>query len=74
MDIALSLLVLTALALVLGGFALWRRPGYRRQALLMLVLALVMAINVVIWTVPTKSGQTLVDAAVDATDAQKAPR
>jgi len=59
MDIALSLLVLTTIALVLGAAFLWRRPGYRRQAALMLVLAVVMMGNIVIWTLPTKEGATL---------------
>ena len=59
MNIALSLLVLTAIALVLGGIVLFRREGYRKQAVLMLVLAAVMAINIVIWTVPTPDGKSL---------------
>ena len=53
MNIALSLLVLTALALVLGGIFLWNREGYRKQAVLMLVLAAVMAGNVLILTLPS---------------------
>ena len=67
MDIAISLLVLTAIALVLGAVALFRRGGYRKQAVLMLVLAAVMAVNVVIWTVPTQEGNSLV------TETEKAP-
>ncbi|GGC14924.1 hypothetical protein GCM10011494_37160 [Novosphingobium endophyticum] len=67
MDIAISLLVLTAIALVLGAVALFRRGGYRKQAVLMLVLAAVMAVNVVIWTVPTQEGKSLV------TETEKAP-
>lgn len=63
MDIAISLLVLTAIALVLGATALFRRGGYRKQAVLMLVLAAVMAVNVVIWTLPTPEGQSLVSEA-----------
>jgi hypothetical protein len=59
MDIALSLLVLTAVALVLGGAYLWRREGYRRQAVLMFVLAAVLAGNIVIWTLPTPQGASL---------------
>lgn len=59
MDIALSLLVLTAIALVLGAIMLLRRGGSRKQALLMLVLAAVMAINIVIWTLPTPGGKSL---------------
>lgn len=59
MDIALSLLVLTTVALILGAVALLRRGGYRRQAVLMLVLAAVMAVNVAIWTLPTQEGSSL---------------
>jgi hypothetical protein len=59
MDIALSLLVLTVVALVLGAIALLRRGGYRKQALLMLGLAAVMIGNIVIWTLPTPAGQSL---------------
>ncbi|MET1754710.1 hypothetical protein ABVV53_04445 [Novosphingobium sp. RD2P27] len=58
MAIALSLLVLTTFALVAGGVVLLRR-GVRTQAWLMLALAAVMALNVAIWTVPTRSGTTL---------------
>jgi len=59
MDLALSLLSLTAIALVLGALFLWKREGYRRQALLMLVLAAILAGNIVIWTLPDPSGSTL---------------
>ncbi len=59
MSTALSLMVLTALALVGGAVFLWRRGGARRQAILMLVLAAVMAINVAIWAMPDGRGRTL---------------
>lgn len=59
MNIALSLLVLTAIALVLGALVLLRRGGYRKQAVLMLVLAAVMVMNFVIWTLPTPGGSSL---------------
>lgn len=59
MNIALSVLVLTAIALVLGSIALFRRHGYRKQAMLMLLLAAVMAVNVAIWTLPTHEGKSL---------------
>jgi uncharacterized membrane protein len=59
MNIALSLLVLTAVALVLGGIFLWNREGYRKQAVLMLVLAAVMAGNVLILTLPTPEAKSL---------------
>ena len=60
---ALSLLVLTTLALVSGAVFLWRRGGSRKQMALMLVLAAVLTINIVIWTLPGKSGTALVDEA-----------
>ena len=59
MNIALSLLVLTAIALVLGAVALLKRGGHRKQAVLMLVLAAVMILNLVIWTLPTPEGTSL---------------
>jgi len=62
MNIALSLLVLTAMALVLGAIALFRR-GMKRQGWLMLILALVMALNVGIWTLPTQTGDSLATGA-----------
>lgn len=57
MDIILSIVMLAALALVIGAFVLWRRTGLYKQPLLMLLLALVALINVAIWTVPDASGE-----------------
>jgi hypothetical protein len=54
----LSLAMLTALALIAGAIALLRR-GQRKQPVLMLVLAAVMIGNVVIWSIPTESGDAL---------------
>jgi hypothetical protein len=59
---ALSLLVLTMLALLSGALFLWRRGGSRKQVTLMLVLAAVLAFNIAMWTLPGKSGESLVDA------------
>ncbi|MBA4164217.1 MAG: hypothetical protein C0510_06245 [Erythrobacter sp.] len=56
MNAVLSILMLAAIALVVGAIALWRRPGFRKQAVLMLVLAAVMIVNVAIWTLPDPSG------------------
>jgi hypothetical protein len=64
MDTALSIVVLGAIALVLGAIALWRR-GVRKQALLMLLLAVIAAVNVAIWVVPNEDGKSLVNAAPD---------
>ena len=58
MDIALSLLVLTSIALLGGAYILFRR-GKRRQAWLMLGLAVVMVLNVAIWTWPMQDGKSL---------------
>ena len=63
MAIALSLLVLTVTALLLGAVWQWRRGGSRKQVVLMLVLAAVLAANVAIWTMPTGDGTALVDKA-----------
>lgn len=51
MDTVLSIVALAALALAAGGVFLWRR-GERKQAGLMLLVALVMLGNVVIWSIP----------------------
>ncbi|WEK01574.1 MAG: hypothetical protein P0Y59_07840 [Candidatus Sphingomonas phytovorans] len=42
--------MLAVFALVLGGVALWVKKGDRQKAVLMLVLAVVIFANVVIWT------------------------
>ncbi len=52
MDTVLSILVLAAIALVWGAFALWRRGGARKQVVLMLIAAGVLAANVAIWVIP----------------------
>ena len=62
MDTVLSVVAFTAIALVLGAAYLWRR-GARKQAGLMLVLAVVMFVNVLIWTIPDSSGAAPLDRA-----------
>lgn len=57
MELALSLMVLAAIALVIGAILLWRKGGARKQIGLMLLLALIMAVNVAIWTLPDGSGE-----------------
>ena len=57
MDIVLSIVMLAAIALLIGAFLLWRRTGQAKQPLLMVVLALVALANVAIWTVPDASGE-----------------
>lgn len=61
MDTVLSLMVLAALALIVGALMLWRRTGNRKQALLMLLLAVIALVNVGIWTVPDASGDAPLD-------------
>ena len=61
MNIVLSITVLAAIALLVGAFALWRRGGYAKQVLLMVVLAIISMINVAIWTLPDAEGQAPLD-------------
>jgi drug/metabolite transporter superfamily protein YnfA len=56
-DFVLSLVMLTALALVAGAYVLWRRSGAVKQPLLMVLLAVIAVINVLIWTIPTSDGR-----------------
>jgi len=59
MDLILSLVTLSALALVAGAVFLFRRGGAARQAWLMLLLAVVMIANVLIWALPTPAQVTM---------------
>jgi hypothetical protein len=61
----LSLMVLTALALLGGALWLWRKRRAGRQAMLMLVLAAVIAVNIALWAVPNEGGETLLTASPD---------
>lgn len=65
MEAALSLTVFVAIALVAGAAYVWRNRGLKKQAVLMLVLAAVLAINVAIWTLPNRQGETLYGATPD---------
>ena len=65
MDTILSVLVLAAVALVGGAIFLWRRDGAKKQVWLMLVLAVVMIVNVLIWTLPDKDGTAPIDRAAE---------
>ncbi|MEO7914082.1 MAG: hypothetical protein ABIR23_01770 [Novosphingobium sp.] len=53
---ALSLMTFAIIALLLGALYLGRRGGAGKQVALMLVLAIVMAINLAIWTLPGPDG------------------
>ena len=57
MDIALSLLMLGAIVLLAGAVYLWRSRGERQRPMLMLLLALIMLVNLGIWTLPDASGE-----------------
>lgn len=56
-DLILSITVLSALALLAGAFWLWRKTGTSKQAVLMAVLAVVMLVNVLIWTLPPPASE-----------------
>lgn len=58
MGLVLSLLMLGAIIMVIGAYALWRRGGSRKQVALMLLLAVIMAANVAIWTLPDADGNS----------------
>ncbi len=60
-DFVLSLVMLTAAALVAGAFVYWRRTGMTKQPLLMVLLAVIAIINVLIWTIPDKDGAAPLD-------------
>jgi hypothetical protein len=64
-DLILSALMLVAVALIAGAFFLWRRDGMKKQVWLMLLLAMVMVGNVLIWTVPDKNGTAPLDRAAE---------
>ena len=63
LDTVLSILVLATIALVIGAIALWRRGGQTRQVWLMLLLAAIIAGNVLIWVVPDSTGKAPVSQA-----------
>jgi len=60
-DIVLSIVMLAAFALIAGAYALWRRTGEAKNPLLMVLLAVIAVINVLIWTLPTTTGETPVE-------------
>ncbi len=60
-DIVLSIVMLTALTLVAGGFVLWRRTGEVKNPALMVLLAVIAVINVLIWTIPTEGGEAPIE-------------
>jgi hypothetical protein len=63
LDLVLSILVLAAIALVIGAVMLWRRGGRTRQVWLMLLLAAIVAGNLALWLVPYDNGQAPISVA-----------
>lgn len=61
MDLVLSVVMLAAFALLAGAFWLWRRGGARKQAGMMVLLAVIALANVAIWIVPGEDGAAPVD-------------
>ncbi|MDG5748881.1 hypothetical protein P8Q88_11915 [Qipengyuania sp. XHP0207] len=61
LDAVLSLTVLAAILLVIGAWFLWRRTGNAKNALLMVLLAVVALANVAIWTLPDAGGEAPLD-------------
>jgi hypothetical protein len=51
-DLMLSLLMLAAIALIVGAIVRWRHEGFVRHVWLMLIAAAVMLANVAIWAIP----------------------
>lgn len=68
MDLILSLVMLAALALIAGAAFLWFKKRAGKQAGLMALLALIMLINVAIWTVPDASGDAPLDRVENVAD------
>ena len=60
-DIVLSIVMLAALALVAGAVVHWRRTRQIKQPALMVLLAVIAVLNVLIWTVPSESGEAPIE-------------
>lgn len=60
-EIVLSIVMLTAFALVAGAAVLWRRTGEVRKPALMVLLAAIAVANVLIWTLPTAGGEAPIE-------------
>ncbi len=57
----MALVMLAALALVIGAAVLYRRTGELKQPILMVVLAIIAVGNVLILTIPTEGGSAPID-------------
>ncbi len=60
-DFVLSIVMLAALALLAGAFVLWRRTGEVKNPALMVLLAVIAVVNVLIWTLPSESGEAPIE-------------
>ena len=60
-DLVFSIVMLSAILLLVAAFVYWRRTGEVKQPALMVVLALIAIGNVLIWTIPTADGIAPVD-------------
>ena len=60
-DLVFSLVMLTAILLLVGAYLYWRRTGEVKQPALMVILAVIAIGNVLIWTIPTADGTAPVD-------------
>ena len=63
MTTIVSIMMLAAFTLVAGAISLWRRGAPRKQVALMLVAALVIIGNVVLWTMPMGDNAPLMQQA-----------
>lgn len=63
MNVILSAAMIVVFALFYGAIRLGLRDGFGQRPLLMIVAALVIAGNVVIWAVPDDQGRSLLNAA-----------
>jgi len=55
-DLLLSVAMLAALALILGGAVLWRMRSESRKGITMIVAGVVVLANVAIWSLPAPQG------------------
>lgn len=60
-----SLIMLSAIALGVGAYFGWRRGMPIKKLSLMVLAALVMLVNLAIWTIPNERGESLVNQQVE---------
>jgi drug/metabolite transporter superfamily protein YnfA len=59
MNLVLSIGMLAGFALIWGAWRMWRREGMGQKMWLMVAAALVIFVNVAIWTLPDAAGNSL---------------